>query len=339
MIVIDGIIEKLQNYGGISVYFQKLLVQLERNQIDYKYYTFDDRSHLLDNPNNIKLKSRFLERIRAFPLQHKGVIFHSTYYRCIKIKGVKSIVTLHDFTHEYKIPGIKSKIFSIQKYLALQNADAIICVSESTHIDMLNIYPELNKKRTVIIPNGISSEFRYLPTVKNKYEKPFFIFIGSRADYKRFDIALDALRILKDYSLVVVGGGKIGDNEVEKYIDLTDRLIIVEYAEEKELCDIYNEARFLLYPSEYEGFGIPIYEAMACGCPVVVSRQNPANFKLPEYIFRIDLNVELDLDKVLSSLIKTNKDKYLRQSIDYSKNFSWKKAHDLTLKLYQEFLT
>ncbi len=339
MILIDGIIEKLQDYGGVSVYFQKLLLHLEANNIEYRYYTFDKKSHLLNNSNNEVLKSRALERIRSFPFQQEGGIFHSTYYRTIKIKGIKNIVTLHDFTHELKIPGIRSKLFSIQKYLSLKNADAIICISESTYNDMLKIYPEFNKKRTVIIPNGISSEFRYLPTVKKIYKKPFFIFVGSRAGYKRFDIALDALRILKEYSLVVVGGGRISDNEAEKYNDLTERVIIIEHAKEKELCEMYNSARFLLYPSEYEGFGIPIYEAMACGCPVVVSRENPANLKLPEYIFRVDLNVNSNLDKVLNSLIQTNKEEYAKESIEYSSKFSWKKTHESTLRLYQEFLT
>jgi len=339
MILIDGIIENLQDYGGVSVYFQKLLIYLEVNKVDYRYYTFDKTSNLLNNSHNEVLKSRALERVRSFPFQEKGSIFHSSYYRTIKMKDVKNIVTLHDFTHEHKIPGIRSKLFTIQKYLSLKNADAIICISESTRNDMLNIYPEFIKKRIVIIPNGISSEFRYLPKVQNIYNKPFFIFIGSRADYKRFDIALDALRILKDYSLVVVGGGRMSDKEAEKYNDLTERVIIIKHAQEKELCELYNSARFLLYPSEYEGFGIPIYEAMACGCPVVVSRQNPANFKLPEYIYRIDLDVKSDLDKVLNSLITTNKEEYLKESIEYSSKFSWEKTHESTLRLYQEYIT
>jgi len=209
-------------------------------------------------------------------LVRSGVeLVHRTYYPVIDLvtANVRSIETLHDMWDErsrnHKDPrtGLRSAL----KKRALQRADLIVCVSESTQSELASIWPWAESK-SVVIPHGVRrlSEHGEKPPI----DRPFFLFVGRRGLYKNFGILPEALSRsgLRDHLLVCFGGGPFSSIERKMMTDagLADRIVQVDGSDNK-LAGYYEAAAALLYPSTYEGFGLPLLEAMIHGCPVVAA--------------------------------------------------------------------
>ena len=162
-------------------------------------------------------------------------------------------------------------------------ADAVMCNSETTRQDVLRWY-EIEPAKAFVVPNACSDLFRPLdgddaPIVET--EKPFLLYIGGcggfkHGHYKFFDGLLDAyLRWPhnKEVDLVVVGSNWREADECHLAELAGDRRVhFLRNVDDLTICHLYNQAAAFVYPSLYEGFGIPLLEAMACGCPVVASR-------------------------------------------------------------------
>jgi glycosyltransferase involved in cell wall biosynthesis len=160
-VVFDNVIFNLQKSGGISVYWKELIERIQKddsvklwiveypqaeNNIFRKEIMFNKSQVKILKPfQSIKISRYINPRIK----DNKNTIFHSSYYRTVKGTNIKNIVTVHDFTYEKKVSSLVGKIHIYQKKRALENADGIICISENTRKDMLELYPNLNKKKFV----------------------------------------------------------------------------------------------------------------------------------------------------------------------------------------------
>jgi mannosyltransferase len=306
---VDAIIYDLQSRSGITVYTEetvRALAAFGDIAIDY-VVTPAARSRVtgIIAPELIREQApRKLERIRRFRLSDAALrptVFHSSYYR-LPNDRVPTVVTVHDLIHELHITGLRSKVLALQKYQAMKHADAIIAISESTRSDIVNHYPEFAGKRIEVIYNGVSDAFT---PPRTEARARSFVFVGSRKHYKNFDFAIAVMARLPGYALQVIGGGPLSEHEQT----LLDRSLKGRYqfrgqVSQQELIELYQTSLALLYPSRYEGFGLPALEAMKCGC-IPIARNTSS---LPEVLGEAGILLENedadDAAKRISNKIK-----------------------------------
>lgn len=339
MLLIDGIIFNIQkSVGGISIYFDNLLEQYNNLGFNYNLFLYND-SKKIDNVRIKKLNPRLFERYRDFVAPNKGGVFHSSYYRSPEDKKLKSIVTVHDFTYELYRSGISRGVHSWQKNKSILGAERVVCISESTRRDLLRHVPGVDERKVSVIYNAASDDYKFLNNGGKRYED-VVIFVGARGGYKNFESAILAVSNLKDLRLGVVGGGNISKKEkhlLDKY--LNNRYLIFGSKTNSDLNILYNECYGLLYPSRYEGFGIPILEAMKSGCPFVAMRSS----SIPEVAGGAGILVEDDNPVILSEAIRQigrseMREKMIRIGFDQAKKFSWKKSASEIICVYEGIL-
>jgi len=351
-IVFDNIIFSLQKSGGISVYWSELISRIIPNHNFEKYFIETKSSHSnifrnklnLDNCKILTEKERSINRILPvnYSIECRNHLFHSSYYRLPgKPKNCFQITTVHDFIPELIEKNLRTRLLSIQKYKSIKSSDAIICVSENTKNDLIKLYPEFIKKEIVVIHNGASPDFYSLnydfskEPILEGIENPFCLFIGKRDKYKNFDLAVNYIAKVKDLNLVIVGGGKLRGQEYNLLNSkIKRRFSHLNSVTNQDLNLLYNKAEFLFYPSEYEGFGIPIVEAQKTGCPFIAKRTS----SIVELVENKDLLLdELSYSKIDEArlYIKKNRDMIVKEGIENSKKYTWEKSYDNHVSVYE----
>jgi mannosyltransferase len=274
MLIVDGIIYSLQRHGGITVYFNELLQRMKTEADgDCRVVVYEGSAV------NAKLMpcgyetrpARLAERYRRCSVPTQASLFHSSYYR-LPERSVPVVTTVHDFIYERFASGPRKWLHSWQKFAAIRASQAVICISESSRRDLLQFLPDIRPERLHVVHNGVGSAFHPLsPDVIPKgAARPFVLFVGARSGYKNFMPLVQAMTVLRDLDLVCIGGGVLTPQESE----LVQRQLAGRFAHymgvsDAQLNQFYNDAFCLAYPSAYEGFGIPVLEAMRAGCPVI----------------------------------------------------------------------
>jgi mannosyltransferase len=348
-ILYDDIIFRLQKVGGISKVFSKLITFSDKDKgVELGYISTTKR-----NINNLywsnlntpkpKVKKNIPQNILQFiPLVNINVddfsIFHTTYYNFpLKKNNLIFVITIHDLGYERGImqTGIKRIVNIFFKRLAIIQADGIICVSQSTFEDLYIYYGKYLKNKLVsIVHNGISDKFKFLNFSSNVYSKNV-LFVGGRQSYKNFDDVVIAISLSEEFNLLILGGGELSDYHFNLMNNIIpNRFFVYKDLSEHELNQFYNMSFCLVYPSSYEGFGLPLLESMAAGCPVIAC-SNSSIIEVcggnaiiisnsdPQNIFKAF--TELQDSELRSDLIL--------RGIKHSKNFNW----DLTYKKTKEF--
>ncbi|WNC71201.1 glycosyltransferase family 1 protein [Thalassotalea psychrophila] len=337
----DGIITSLQSSGGISVYFDELLKRSNPND-----YTWLGKP-LHKQPNNLETNpARMLERYRDFIFpsnicietnEQPNSVFHSSYYRLTKA-SIPQVTTVHDFTYERYVKGIPKTVHSWQKNKAIKTSDIVICVSNNTAND-LQTYSPISASKIRVVYNGAADSFKPLTDVEpGSGEASFALFVGSRQRYKNFTQAVLSVAKVKDLSLMIAGGGHLTESELA-FLNhhLPTRYLYKGFVSELDLNELYNQAHCLLYPSSYEGFGIPILEAMQAGCPVIAINAS----SIPEVagsaaLLLNEANVNA-IAEALTILTKSQeRNKYIQLGFKQAEKFSWQRCFEQTQKIYQE---
>lgn len=213
-------------------------------------------------------------------------IYFSPYYGRVKTK-IPQLYFAHDMIYE-KFPNYYprevDKKFIIEKKECLERAAMVLCNSQFTEKDILELYPGLDKNKFRINYLGVSDIFREESFAKY-IEKPYFLFVGNRIDYKnflRFLTAFGKSNLSKSFSLRIISPINDFPTDQEKEIIYKFHLendIHVEVAlSDEELHERYAQSFAFIFPSEYEGFGLPLLEAMASGTLTLASN----NSSLPE---------------------------------------------------------
>ena len=251
------------------------------------------------------------------------------------IRNSKTVVTVFDLTEivlKNLYPrGIRGEIkWQIQKNL-LKFVDHIITISESSKKDIIKIIGIPAEKITVT----------YLAARKNYKDfnlkkENFVLYIGDINPNKNLLSLFKAIALLKEEKLVLVGKALAESAEIKKEIEIlgiTDRVTLTGFVGENEKIILLNKAKVYVQPSIYEGFGLPVLEAMACGTPVICGD----NSSLPEVAgdaaTYVDVTNPSDLaDKILNV-------KKTRKEIIQAAKFSWEKTAKETLKVYEKVLS
>ncbi|MBU9830800.1 MULTISPECIES: glycosyltransferase family 4 protein [Rahnella] len=343
MIIIDGIIFSLQQSGGISVYFDELIKEIKKNDISYSLIVYDNNNPYVEGlPVNTKTRlnmniERFLDVDLGF-FEKGSSIFHSSYYR-LPNKKIRSeltvITTVHDFTEEIFSRGAKSYVHHWQKKRAILGSDGIICISECTKKDLLKFIPEAANIPIKVIYNGVGD---FKPAANKKSSEKYVLFVGARNGYKNFSACVQSLSTHSDLNLVVVGGGQFTNDEIN-FLEgnVPGRYRHAGYVTEVLLNDLYSQAYCLIYPSLYEGFGIPVIEAMKSGCPVIGSNSSSVSEIASGAAILID---DITSDKISDALVVLKDDVYrsnlIATGFEHSQKYSWSKMAEQTLNFYNE---
>lgn len=295
-IALDGKIF-IQRHGGISRYFceiSKIISQQENCNLEIcaPIYTNEYLSRIQGvsvfgmrvprAPFGYRLTMEFNRIVTGLRLSHSPPdILHETYYgKHVDITGRgRRVLTVYDMIHE-KFP----QIFPIndrtikEKYESLMRSDKIICISENTKKDLLNIYPiDASLVSVVHLGTAFSKSTHHS---SNRKTGDYILYVGQRWGYKNFIRLLKAISISKalvsEVRLVCFGGGPLSqlENECLMSLGFRDGSVVQMDGDDEALMELYARAKAFVYPSLYEGFGIPLLEAMAMGCPVVCSNSS-----------------------------------------------------------------
>jgi len=345
----DNIVYDLQNVGGISSYWYELTKRLlGSEQVRMKFYETNlENNNILRqqldlrnlpvarSASGIRLVERF-RRLNDWDFEQPG-IFHSSYFRVpVKRKNVKVVTTIHDFTHDFFFKGPRVWLHNFAKRRAILESDAIITVSENTKRDLIRFYPEVDARKVQVIYNGVSDDFKALSAAAQPAALSL-LYVGARDVYKNFNFAVQIAATQADAYLDIVGAA-LSPAEI-LYLDskIKGRYRVHTSISTPDLNILYNQAACLLYPSSYEGFGIPLLEAMRAGCPFIALNGS----SIPEvaggagYLLR-----SLDLDEARTALnnIIASRASYAEKGYRQSRKFSWDKCCDETYQLYQNLI-
>lgn len=343
-LVLDNIVFKLQRTGGISTYWGELITRLIRDGVDVDFLDYNNSNivrntlqipgqNILQNKNANKLLERFLPvKLKD---SNKNFIFHSSYNRSTRNEHALSVITVHDFIHERFYSGPRKFIHSYQKRIALNSADRIIVISNNTKNDLLNFFPHIKEERISVIYNGVSEDFFKIEGNSVNREKPYLMFIGSREKYKNFEFAVELLHNLKDFNFLIVGQSLRKDEIKVLNIKLNKRWKLISGVDNAKLNVLYNNAYALLYPSAYEGFGIPLLESMKAGTPFLALNSS----SIPEVAGNAGIlldNLDLSDFRNAVELVEKNRDDLVIKGFEQANKFSWEKCYQETLDNYKK---
>jgi glycosyltransferase involved in cell wall biosynthesis len=291
-------------------------------------------------------------------LQQSGIdIYHGLSNELpanISKSGIKSVVTIHDliflrFPECY--PFIDRKIYKYKFKQACINADRIISVSECTKKDIVDYFGIPDEKITTIY-QGCDEKFTQPATterkiaVRDKYHLPerYILNVGRIEKRKNVLLAVKAmLKLPPDIQLIIIGHRTEYAKEVEKFIAanrLEKRVHILDNVSFADLPAIYQQAELFVYPSIYEGFGIPIVEALNSGVPVITTADSCLEEAGgPSSIYIESNDVEALINSETEILYTPHiREKMIEEGKDYAERFSEKTQAENLLHLYQEVL-
>jgi glycosyltransferase involved in cell wall biosynthesis len=276
-------------------------------------------------------------------------IFHPTNYNTYFLDFINDkpyVVTVFDMIHEifpeYFAPNNPT---SASKRRILERAARIIAISESTKRDLINMFG-IDKDRIKVIYLGnsinpeLSNELESSPSLPQRY----ILFVGNRSIYKNFYFFLYSIEalLLQDEDLYVLcSGSTFSHEEMDLFRNLKiDKRILHVDSNDQMLAYLYKHALAFVCPSLYEGFGIPVLESFACGCPAVISNTSSLREVGGDAAAYFDPK---DCLSILGTVKKVIYSKELREGLvnrgfEQLKKFSWKSTAEKTFELYQEVL-
>jgi len=294
-LLIDHQTFSMQNYGGISRYFANIHHKIEshENATSKIGVLYTPNYYLKDysTPLNSVLGRLFLKKQRKLIKwnqkysnhliqQNNFDLLHPSYYNTYFLKNLKKpyVITVHDMIHE-RLPEYFSPDDEFVQYkrVCVENAAHIIAISEATKKDLQDIL-NIDEKRITVIHHGY--QMSTLPDPKESsliaVQKNYLLFVGERKQYKNFSVFLNAVAPLlheeKDLTLICAGGGsfKQAEQELIRRLKISEKTFQINVTD-SELRALYENARAFIFPSLYEGFGLPILEAFKYNCPVIAS--------------------------------------------------------------------
>lgn len=367
-IFIDGIVFGEMTFGGVARMWQEIIPRIHsrgvpmtllmpvRNNFptvkslhghinivnDYFYWP----KRVFDRDG---LRSRLLTQFYG---ASDARVFHSTYFTTIDAAHTEKFVTVYDMIYEIfdsinPSKWVKQVLHNKRK--SIENADKIICISENTKQDLLKLFPStLEEKIAVIYPGvttlSLNKEYISVSEIAAKYRckiisQGYFLVVGRLDGYKNFQVIIDLLHQnhnARNFRFLCIGGEKTSTVRSIATSYYPENFIFVDFATDEELIVLYRNAIGLVYPSRYEGFGIPIVEAMSQLCPVVCSSSSSLPEAGGEAAFYFDPLSTTELYQRLIDLLNCDREKVTTMGLIQARKFSWEKKVGQLVSLYME---
>lgn len=352
-----------QRVGGVSRYVVALARGLRQfPEIDVSVLAGIHQNDYARSIESLDLRGRFVpalrgtNRLRSFVnlcwtrwrLRRERVdVVHETFYRRGPAYNsrVRTVVTVHDCIH-FLYPAENPFGFDLREALkeSVARADLVICVSNNTRTDLLR-FTDVSPEKTKVIHLGVT-ELPGQSVEHRPRSRPYFLFVGKRAGYKNFEVIARALAhsslLRGNFDIVCFGGGPISRKERNDFAQDGGRaecLIGASEQTDSGLAALYRGATALLYPSLYEGFGLPPLEAMSMGCPVICGDQG----SLPEITGDAALQFAPKDPGMLANRMEVVQNPSIRRrlvdrGLEQCRRFSWRKCVEQTLGEYRNLM-
>lgn len=339
-IVIDGVMFQIHNSGITRVWlslitewatqdFAQHILLLDRNGTLPKIPGIKYRQISAYDYNNTEADREMLQKICD---EEQADLFISTYYTTPR--STPSVFMAYDMIPEVMGANLANPMW-IEKHQGIRHASAYIAISESTARDLVKYFPDISPESITVAHCGIDRKFSPSTLVeinqfKVKYNisKPYFIWVGDRVGFNGYKNAVlffqacSQLENKHQFEIVCVGGNSLLETELKTYS--SDIKIHILRLSDDELRSAYSGALALVQTSKYEGFGLPLLEAIACGCPVIASQ----NSSIPEVAGQAALYVNGDRIEELKKALIEVQNSQVRQNLiaaglEQAKKFSW----------------
>jgi glycosyltransferase involved in cell wall biosynthesis len=287
-------------------------------------------------------------------------IFHCTHLSPLTVNKLPQVTTVHDI-----IPLIRPELVSNQSLLAfanllkvnIKNSVKIIAVSQATKDDLVK-YCQVPPEKVVVVYEAAREEFKPVdieiakPILKKlsltslEIDTPYFMFIGNiepKKNIRRLLLAFKqfSMRDKRGCKLVIVGNKAWGFDDVKDLIKelINDGIVInTGYLQTNQIPSLLSHAQALIFPSLIEGFGLPVLEAMACGCPVITSDIPCIREITGDAALRVN---PLSIDEIYQAIKSIAEDRSLRNRLHHagllqSQLFSWQRCAKETIAVYHE---
>jgi glycosyltransferase involved in cell wall biosynthesis len=353
-----------QKYGGISRYFFEVADNMvSANDVEAAIISpLYVNCYLAAASKNLQIRGQKVPIIRRtgrilravnellaphFLRNFQPDLVHETYYSVKRHapNNCKVVLTVFDMIHERFPECFPSRdLTSKVKAIAVQRADHIVCISTHTQRDLIELFG-VDPKKTSVVHLGFSLTKQSIVNELTS-DNSFLLYVGSRGGYKNFDALLHAYAsspsLLREYELVAFGGGAFNAKERALIAALgirNDRVRQINGGD-AVLASLYRKAALFIYPSRYEGFGIPPLEAMSFDCPVVCSNTS----SIPEVVGDAAEFFNPDsIDSMVQAIEHVLHDVRLRQTLvnrgrERVKLFSWERCAEKTLDIYRGLL-
>lgn len=340
---------RMLKMSGIGTYIQNLI---KNGCYDYALGNRNELSEYFDEDKIIDYDSKIYgikEQIK-FPYlkicKLNPDVLHVPHYNVPIFYSGRMIVTIHDLTHIVMPKFLPSKFAYIYARfmigIACLKAEKILTVSENTKKDIIKYY-HVNPKKISVVYNGVGEEFtkkdkKEISYLYNKYSIPtnkkIVMYVGNLKKHKNLENLLEAfskLKNIENYRLILVGKAfkNIDElNEKEKLLNIDNYVVHTGVVNQEELVDFYNLADLFIFPSLYEGFGLPILESLKCGTPVICSNTS----SMPEVGGKVVSYFNpYDIEEIKKSIENhcDEKEKFDKQKVEkWLKNFDWQNSSD-----------
>lgn len=361
---------------GIGKYIEQLVRHLAEIEAEFEYLLLGDRpinsEEIPDGCRYVHLGRFYRETgkvaqiyspfwlnlfVPKFLTLENVALFHGPNF-VIPIKtDCPCITTIHDLAF-LKVPGAYTKIYrnyiKFQVKNSVSRAAAIIANSQTTKRDLISLM-QVPKEKIYVIYHGIESKFYsqkdrdFLEGVREKFRLPqrFLLNVGVIERRKNIETLLEAAApLIRDRlteGVVLAGKDGLGAEEIRKFaakIGVVEHLRFLGYVPDDQLVGLYNLAQCFVFPSWYEGFGMPILEAMACGCPVVASESSSISEVAGEAALFFPPGsaqvLEVKLRQVLTS--KRLRDEMVKKGYSWVGRFTWQQCAQEHLRVYRKVL-
>ncbi|QIP12023.1 glycosyltransferase family 4 protein [Spirosoma aureum] len=353
----------LQQYGGISRYICELITGINKSVNNKAHLSlfWSNNAHLQEYNlpmNSYPFKTKFSKALHIPNKLYnfwdfkpgKYDIYHSTYFDSFlskKVGAIPMVTTFYDMIYERLsdqfIELSADKLIIPQKKKIAQSSTHLIAISESTKRDMIELLGIAPEKITVIyLGSSFAIDESDTSKVTSIVDGPYLLYVGNRFGYKNFIPFLRSVaHILVKYKikLVCAGGGSFTQEEKNLINDLSvNELVQFRPINDIILKKLYKDATAFIFPSLYEGFGIPVLEAFSCRCPCIVSN----NSSLPEVAGDGALYIDpTDPDSIVNAVENILLNDSLRYELTHRgthqlTHFSWQRTVNETLNLYNQ---